>query len=380
MPPYSGAASLRGRSIVEALGRAIGRAAGLKSVVVYTTTPEPSRLEGVDVVTLPVAEVENAENLFRRVVGELRMGWVAGRQMVARVERNDLVLISSPAYITALMLSWWAWWRGARYILELRDVYPQVYAEAGLMGRDSTIYRFMDALSQSMYRHAELILAATEGLRREIAAAAGSVPVYRVYNGFPREFLTRRATKYSRFTVCFHGTMGFFQDIETLVALAGRLVAHEIDVVAIGYGRKAKLLEDARLPNLRFLGRLAFANTIAQIERCHVGLCLRRDDEISRDAFPVKIWEYLGLGLPSIVTPHCEAGEFLQERRCGIQLRAGDLESLLAGVLALRDRQADLQAMADRCRDVAAEYTRERMGDIVASHIMEVARRRISTI
>jgi hypothetical protein len=80
------------------------------------------------------------------------------------------------------------------------------------------------------------------------------------------------------------------------------------------------------------------------------------------------------------VTPHCEAGEFLQERRCGIQLRAGDLESLLAGVLALRDRQADLQAMADRCRDVAAEYTRERMGDIVASHIMEVARRRISTI
>src|SRR5688572_32710229 len=74
MPPYSGAAALRGASIMSALGGLLhGRS---HQISVYTTTPDPDALPGLVVLPLPVAETENALYLILRVFGELRMGWV----------------------------------------------------------------------------------------------------------------------------------------------------------------------------------------------------------------------------------------------------------------------------------------------------------------
>jgi glycosyltransferase involved in cell wall biosynthesis len=223
-------------------------------------------------------------------------------------------------------------------------------------------------------------MAATEGLRREIVRESGGRRVFCVYNGFPAALATIRPERHARFTLCFHGVLGFFQDVEALVRLAADLLDEEIDLVAIGYGRKAELLADSKLPNLRFLGRLPFEQTMAEVSRCHVGLCLRRGDEISRDAFPVKVWEYLGLGLPSIITPVCEAGDFLVRHGCGIQLPAGDPAALRAAVLALRDDRGRLEDMRRRCADAGRNFSRERTG-LLAARIFASAyglRRRVS--
>ena len=99
-----------------------------------------------------------------------------------------------------------------------------------------------------------------------------------------------------------------------------------------------------------------------QIERCHVGLCLRMDDDVSRDAFPVKVWEYLGLGMPSIVTPHCEAGEFLERHSCGIQFPAGDVDAIVSAVLRFESEHDKRGEMSAKCRSAAGSFTRERLG------------------
>ncbi|CAG0930626.1 hypothetical protein PLCT1_01431 [Planctomycetaceae bacterium] len=366
MPPYSGAAALRGRSIL----RGLHEVAPGGPLEVYTTTPNPDPLPGGTVTTLPGEEVENALSLLRRMLGELRVGWTAARSMFPRRGGERVALISSPAYLTALVISTFARWRRVPYVLELRDVYPQVYAEAGLLRRESLAYGFFAARSRAMYKHAAKVIVATHGLGREVSEAAGDTPVVCVYNGFPREMCERRARKHERFTVCFHGVLGFFQDVETLVALARRLATHEVDVVAIGYGRKEPLLAEARLSNLRFLGRQPHAATIAEVERCHVGLCLRLDDGISKDAFPVKVWEYIGLGIPSVVTPPCEAGDFLERHGCGIQQAAGDVDALLTVVLALKADPSALERMSARCRDVGVSYTREQTGREAARAIV----------
>lgn len=368
MPPYSGAAALRGQSIVRALPALLPNA----EIVVYTSTPKPHAIEGVDVVPLKVAEVENSQGLKQRILGELRLGYAAARQMFSVGRKADLAVISSPGYIAALVQVFFARWHRVPYVLEMRDIYPQVYAEALLLDRRSLLYKFFSRLSCWMYRHAELVLCATKGLAREVLRVEPEANVRHVYNGFPAALSDRRPDKYSRFTVCFHGILGFFQDVETLLQVSSRLAEHDIDVVVVGYGRKEALLQTAHLPNLRFLGRLPFEQTIAEIERCQLGLCLRLDDGISKDAFPVKVWEYLGLGIPSVVTPPCEAGDFLLEHDCGVVLNSGDVEGIVGAVLKAKHEPSYLQQLSSNCRSLAAQYTRERTGAAAAEAVITV--------
>ncbi|MEM9321273.1 MAG: hypothetical protein AAGA41_00460 [Pseudomonadota bacterium] len=75
-----------------------------------------------------------------------------------------------------------------------------------------------------------------------------------VYNGVPGDFLTPGGEKRERFTVCFHGVIGFFQDIETLIAVARELEQNDVDVVVIGYGRQESLMRGDIPANLEFLG------------------------------------------------------------------------------------------------------------------------------
>ena len=372
MPPYSGAAALRGASIMVALGQCLDDRP--HDIRVFTTIPKPDALPGLTVRSIGTPEVENARGLAARIVGELRMGWLAGNAMFGPDARCDLAVISTPGYLAALVISSVARRRRVPYVLELRDVYPQVYAEAGLLRRRSWLYRFFERRTRAMYSGARAVIAATRGLARTVAEDAPDARVHHVYNGFPSRLLARRAEKHGRFTVCFHGVMGFFQDVETLVKVARALAPHDVALVVVGYGRKEVLIAEAGLPNVSFLGRQAFEATIEHIERCHLGLCLRKDDEISRDAFPVKVWECLGLGLPSIVTPACEAGEFLEAEGCGIQLPAGDVQRIVEHVLRLKDHPDELSALSERCRRTAARFTREQTGLEAASVVEQCLR------
>ena len=335
----------------------------------YTTTPNPTILDGIDVAVLPVAELENSERITKRIVGELRIGWTASREILGKGGGCDLLIISMPAYLAGVVLSAMSRLRKVPYALELRAVYPQVYAEAGLIRRESIIYRLFSYFSRLAYENAECVVVATRGLERVVRSDAPKANVHCVYNGFPAEFLSRQAKKNERFTVCFHGVMGFFQDVETLIRVAAELHQHDVDVLVIGYGRQEHLLRERVPPNLSFRGRLPFEQTIAEIEKCHLGLCLRTDDGISKDAFPVKIWEYLGLGIPSIVTPRCEAGDFLEANACGFQLDSGRVRDLVDKILELKANPGELTRLTERCRSIGAEYTRERQGVIAAEVI-----------
>jgi glycosyltransferase involved in cell wall biosynthesis len=361
MPPYSSAAALRGFSVACGLVQAMQQFADCR-LRIYTTTPAPAPLMGAEILAIDAAEVENATGLAARMMGELRMGWVAARAMLKDAKRDDLILVSTPSYLAALVICARARGRGVAYVLDVRDIYPQAYAQAQLIADGGWLHRFFAARSKAMYRGARRIITATQGLAREVTSVAPDARVDCVYNGFPSSLSRRTAIKRNRFTACFHGVLGFFQDVDTLIEVARQVQAHGIDIVAIGYGRKEDALRCAQLANLHFLGRLSFDETIDQVEVCHVGLCLRMDDAVSRDAFPVKVWECLGLGMPSIVTPPCEAGEFLERHGCGIQLQAGDAEAIVAALLRLKNQHIEREAISARCRSAAARFTREQLG------------------
>ncbi|WP_420963295.1 glycosyltransferase family 4 protein [Brucella sp. IR073] len=371
LPPYPGAGSIRALSFVNGLV-AESRRRGLEiKIRVFTATRNPTPIDGAEVHQLKFTAPENNLSFARRLWGELLLGGGAAYEILQKGRNTDILLASSPPFIPSLMLGLLVSAFRRRYVLDIRDLYPLVYADAKLISKDSLLYRWLEKLEHAWLGRASLVFGATGGLARHIRATGTKARVETLYNGFPEKLREIRTAKRERFTACFHGILGQFQDIEGLVEVAKRLLPHGIDVVVVGYGAKEKILTGAIPANLQFLGRQSFEDTMKIVSSCHIGLCLRRDGEISRDAFPVKVWEYVGLGLPAVVTPFCEAGEFLESRECGVQFETGDLDKLVQWIVSMRDNPAQYRAHVEACHAVGTEFTRESVGIAAARIILD---------
>lgn len=367
LPPYPVAGSLRADSFIKAIE------ASTKfrdyNINLFTTTTGAKRYVGVNVVKLDAPEVENTRGALSRLYGELIIGLSAIKSIFFVRYKPNLLLVSSPSYLAALTLIMCSRLYKIPYIIDVRDIYPQAFAAAGLIERKSLIYKSFDRLSRYIYNNSKLILTATNGLASEIKALNVKPNVVPIYNGYPSSFTRIKSRKHSRFTVCFHGVLGYFQDVETLVAVAHLLKPYKIDVVVIGYGLKEERLINHRLENLFFIGRLSHDDTIAELSKCHLGLCLRNNEGISREAFPVKVWECIGLSIPVIVTPYCEAGYFLENNKCGFQHESGDVNGLVNIIVTLRDTPELFNSLEGNCRKISPRYTREILSLEAVKHI-----------
>lgn len=379
-PPFPGAGSIRAIYFA----REMVRREGLGDLAVLTTVVGPLLAEPADryrTISIGSDPIENRRSLVSRALGETFLGLRAG--LAAIRLRPRLMVISSPGYIFAILVALTMRIARIPYVLDIRDLYPEVYAGVGLMRRDSRIFVLLSALSRSMYRHAKITAAATDGLVNHIREQVPEADVRVVYNGYPADMRTRgEIRKRTRFTCVFHGVLGYYQDAKSLLHLARALEPHGVDVIVIGYGRGEAVFADDPPANLTVTGRLPFEETVAIIEEAHVGLCLRTDDPISRDALPVKMFEYVALALPVLVTPPSEAGRFVERFGCGAVFEAGDIEALTAEVLRLRDDQVYYSAKISACAGIGHEFTREfqagRFADIVAQ--TDVASREYTSV
>ncbi len=211
----------------------------------------------------------------------------------------------------------------------------------------------------AMYKYASAVTTATDGLKSIIPISVRNVTA--IYNGFPSSLISYAAAKHKKFTVCFHGVMGYFQDIEKLVELIKHPEMHDIDFVVIGYGRKSDFFRSLDAKNCRFLGRLSYNETMQQISICHLGISMRSNNIISRDSFPVKVWEYIGLGIPSLVYPKSEAGDFLESNNCGIQLSSNNVDDISKIIMSVKSNKSMYDEMVRSCCLIRSSYTRENM-------------------
>jgi glycosyltransferase involved in cell wall biosynthesis len=358
-PPLPGGGSLRVDGIATGL-HALAEDGVPLAVTVLTGSIPDAPTRPYTLLTVLGKPVASDRSLLRRLTGELAMGCRTIWKLLRL--RPDLLVISIPSYFMALLIVAYAQLLRIPYVIDLRDIYPEMYADAGLMSETSSVYRLALSLSRRMYVRARLVVAATKGLKECVAVLSGRKDVAVSYNGYPDFLNSIQPNKAERFTICFHGVMGFFQDIEGLLEVARLLEEFAVDVLVIGYGRKEPLVRELAPSNLRFLGRLPLKETLNAVATAHVGICTRTDDRNSKNAFPIKVFEYIGVGIPIIVWPPCEAGAFVEDNDCGSQFAADDRSGIVAEILKLRDDSAYYHQKADAARRAAVGLSRGQLG------------------
>ena len=303
----------------------------------------------------------NKNNLGFRLLTEILLGMELFLRLF--INKQDLILITSPPYLMTLFCTAMARIKRVPYVVDIRDLYPDVYFSAGLLREQNVISVLLRNLEKKLYSKAFIVTTVTkkyvEHIKNNINAGNN---ILLLRNGYSESMVHTVEKKYDVFTLFHHGNLGKFQDVELLLKLAERFSNSDldIDILILGSGSKDHLIQSSGLNNIKFFGQMDMKDIYNKISRAHIGLSLRTDDKVSQGAFPVKIYECIAFGIPVIVTPISEAGKFVEKHQIGYQFNPFQVDEIYSEIVDLKKNVNVLQTLSENTNTLKDEFSRKK--------------------
>lgn len=292
--------------------------------------------------------------------------------------RPDVVYASSPHLLAALAGWLVAKVRRARFVLEIRDLWPQVLVDMGHLQESSLLYRFLHEVEKFLYRQAECIVVMAPGSKTalvQMGIAPGKI-TYIPNGADPEDFVPsadretlRLKYGFNRFTLVYAGAHGPANGLSLLLDAAGEVSELPIDIVLVGDGvLKTELMENARardLRNVRFFAPIPKSEIPDLLAAADVGLHVLADVDLFRTSVsPNKVFDYMAAGM--FVVTNCPGAvtELVETAKAGIGVEPMDLVYGLA--VAFKTDTAELLAAGNRGRTwIDREQSRSAMAQLL---------------
>ena len=302
----------------------------------------------------------------RVLMGPVKRSWlklvyefIAALLLIYRasfIPSESWVLLSSPPFFVNLLLVGFLRRKRMGIILDIRDLHPEGMFSAGITMPEhvhSRLRRYRDGV----VNRCSLITTVNSGIASRLRVRA-RVKVVTVQNGYDSSLWFPSEVKTDRFSIIMHGNLGRLYDIETLCGVAIELDKVGIETHVIGDGVKRAVLSRCSGSGLVYHGKLSPAETARIARMAHVGVCLLTDNDSNREAFPVKVYEFIGAGLPVVLTPPGLAGNYVTQYAAGWMFASGDVHGVVAMIKELRNDSALYRAASQNARHLRQQLSR----------------------
>lgn len=327
------------------------------------------RVDGIDVLRTYVYAAPN-QGIARRMVsyGSFMLSALALGQL--RLSRPDVVIATSPQLLCGA--AGWGLSRslGAPFVFEVRDLWPESILAVEAMGENAVI-RGLKSLARFLYTRSARIVTVGEGYRRSIADLYGIDPgrMSVVPNGIdaslfvpgPRDNAVRREYGWGdRFVLLYLGTHGMAHALDRVLEAARRMQDEPRYLFAfVGEGaEKANLRQRAAdwgLRNVQFIDQQPKDRVPLYYAACDLGLVTLRDAPLFQEVLPSKIFEYLGMERPILLSVGGEARRLVEGAGGGEYVPPQDVDAMVSAIRRLSADPARLSEMGRRGRVYVAE-------------------------
>lgn len=307
------------------------------------------------------------------------------------LKRHDVVVCFTTPPFIALVGVLLRLVKGTKVVYWTMDLYPDVAGAAGLMRRESILWRALQSIDRFCLRHSDRVVVLGDCMR-EVVVRKGADPsrvsVIQVWSGaeeFPSRARIDNPLRHAwglgdRFTILYTGNFGIGHDME---AIAGAVEALKDDDrirwLFIGEG-KAKPELERRIAacgarNVVLAGyqpREQLADVLDAGDAHLVSLLPGWQGLL----LPSKFFSVLAAGKPVLwVGPDgTECGSILREHACGFEMQPGDAVALTDRIRWLLEHPDQARAMGERgqrayheryCAFEACKHWQRVLGDVV---------------
>lgn len=147
--------------------------------------------------------------------------------------------------------------------------------------------------------------------------------------------------------------------VEMVGAMGSRRLGERIRLSLAGAFESEELEHEVRaMPGWRrvdFSGWCHRSEVEQLLSSARVGLLILRPTASFEDSMPTKLYEYLGAGLPVIVSDFLRCSALVREFDCGLVVDPFDTDAIAAAITQLVNDPARAQAMGERGRRVVNE-------------------------
>ena len=292
----------------------------------------------------------------------------------ARAPRPDVVVASSPSLPSAAAAAALARARGARFLLEVRDLWPDSAIAMGLV-RDRRTIALARRMEAYCYGRADRIVALTEGIRDGIVAQGVSpARIALITNGVDLDAAPPAgangaepapdpvgADHDGRFVAMYVGAHGTYSSLETVLDAADHLRGDDVRLVLVGGGdRKPALVDEAgrrRLDNVDFVDPVPKREVPGWLARADACLLPYQDNELFAGALPNKAFDYLGAARPIVAAaPRGELTRMVERAACGVAVPPEDGAAMAGAIRALAADRPAARRMGESGRRYALEH------------------------
>ena len=295
-----------------------------------------------------------------------------------KVRRPDIVIASSPQLLVGLTGWLLSRIKGIPFIFEVRDLWPESMVAVGM--KENTAYRALKAIARFLYCRSDRIVTVGNGYKDDIIQRYGTPEskIQVIPNGIdsahlenPPDIPDLRDHRGWKDPIVFMdvGTHGMAHGLTALLDAAD-IVRDEprIRIALVGDGaEKAALIEYAarlKLDNVAFIDSQPKDRIFSYYNACDVGLVMLRDDPLFKRTLPSKMFEYMGMARPMIVSVGGEADKLCADADAGIAVPPGDPQALAD---ALRTAASTIDALKQKGlngqRYALARYSRTALAE-----------------
>jgi glycosyltransferase involved in cell wall biosynthesis len=268
------------------------------------------------------------------------------------IRHPDVVIATSPQLLVGISGWWVSRIKRTRFVLEVRDLWPESLAAVGVGNRQSFLHRFLAKIARFLYHASDHMVVVTPAFKdhicREWRIAEKKISV--VPNGVETELFSPAGSNNSvrtalgldrKFVVSYIGTLGMAHDLGTVLdaAAACRESMPEVVFLLVGEGAdKERIVAEVRqrqLCNVHFLPQQDRKNIPALIVASDVCLVTLKRSDVFKTVIPTKMLEFMACAKPIVLAVQGQASELLKAAGGGICVPAQDPTSMVGAIRQL---------------------------------------------
>ena len=263
------------------------------------------------------------------------------------IQNVDAVWGTSPPIFQGVTAWALARLKGAKFLFEVRDLWPDFAIAVGVL-KNPLLIKMSLWLERFLYSHADRMMVNSPGYVEHVKGR-GAKSVELIPNGADPGMFTpldigvkfRSSNNLkNKFVILYAGAHGISNDLDVVLE-AATLLFRRLDILFILMGdgkEKPRLQERARylgLKNVLFLPPVPKSEMGTALAGADVCLAILKPIDEYKTTYPNKVFDYMAAGRPVLLAIDGVIREVVDAAGCGVFCQPGDPQALADAVLKL---------------------------------------------